>query len=161
MVLPKRELFSRDRREPRASIILSLIGKRELSPSQVRAIRSLVSSAVPDLSSNNISIVDGQGTLLARGGTDGEGSATFAGSTPDEIQQSYEDRLSNHLIELVESVVGYGNVRVQIQAEMDFSQVTVNEEIFDPDGQVLRSSEEINENSESTDSDIGAVTVEK
>ena len=160
LVLPKRELFSRDRREPRASIILSLSGKRELSPSQVRAIRSLVSSAVPDLSSNNISIVDGQGTLLARGGNDGEGSTTFSGSTPDEIRQSYEDRLSNHLIELVESVVGYGNVRVQIQAEMDFSQVTVNEEIFDPDGQVLRSSEEINENSESTDSDAGAVTVE-
>ncbi len=158
LVLPKRELFSRDKRKPRASIIIGLTGRRELEPSQIRAIRSLVSSAVPDLSSSDISIVDSHGKLLARGNTE-EGDNQLSGSTPDEIRAAYERRLSEDLISLIESVVGYGNVRVEVRALMDFSKTVVQEEVFDPDGQVLRSSEEVSQDTERTDVVNQGITV--
>ena len=67
LILPKRELFQRDTREPSASVILTMRGGRRLEANQVLAIQHLVAAAVPQLMPSRISIVDDQGALLARG----------------------------------------------------------------------------------------------
>src|SRR5215831_8714785 len=72
LVLPERALFSRDKAEASASIVLKVRGT--LEPQQVRAIRHLVASAVNDLKPERVSIVDEAGRLLADGaGSDGPG----------------------------------------------------------------------------------------
>ncbi|MGB6754436.1 MAG: flagellar basal-body MS-ring/collar protein FliF, partial [Xanthobacteraceae bacterium] len=65
LVMPERPLFSRDKIDPSASIVLKVRGS--LDPAQVRAIRHLVATAVNGLSPQRISIVDEQGQLLADG----------------------------------------------------------------------------------------------
>src|SRR5690606_39076012 len=70
LVIPRRELFSRERSEPGASIILMMERGAALERSQVLAIQHLVAAAVPRLKPSAISIVDDHGTLLARGTED-------------------------------------------------------------------------------------------
>src|SRR5690242_11640097 len=70
LVLPERPLFSRDKAEASASIMLKVRGALEAS--QVRAIRHLVASAVNGLKPQRISIVDEAGRLLADGANDND-----------------------------------------------------------------------------------------
>ncbi len=157
IVLPKRELFSRDKQTSSASIIVTTKEGENLERRKIRAIQNLVAAAVPDLSAEGVAITDAQGNLLAR--SDAEGENIF-GSTPDEIRSAYESRLAQQLQSLVGSVVGISNVRVESSVELDFGQTVVNEEIFDTDGQVLRSSEEINEETRSSTPNDRQVSVE-
>jgi len=76
-----------------------------------------------------------------------------------EMRAQYESRLARRVTELLERTVGFGKVRVEVRADMDFSQVVVNSESFDPNGQVLRSSEAIEENSSAQEAGDETVTV--
>jgi flagellar M-ring protein FliF len=146
LVLPDRPLFSRDKIDPSASIVLKVRGT--LEQSQVRAIRHLVATAVSGLQPQRISIVDDEGQLLADGaGDDQTGSDVSA----DERQASYEKRLRQQVETIVSSVVGPGHSRVQVNADFDFNRITQTSDKFDPDGRVIRSSqtrEESNSNGE-------------
>ena len=152
LVLPRRELFSRERREPSASVILGMRGSIRLGPEQVTAIQHLVAAAVPDLSPGRISIVDDRGSLLARGFEDKLGAGTL-GADSDERRRAYELRLSRTIEELLEKTVGFGNVRAEVSAEMDFDRINTAEETFDPDGQVVRSTQTIEETVSSRDAE--------
>ena len=149
LVLPKRELFTRDRQEPTASIVLTTQGNQRLAKQQVLAIQHLVAAAVPGLQPAMVSIVDSNGALLARGSD--EDDSTGAASTAEEMRIAYQSRLAHTIEEILERSVGPGNVRAQVTAEMDFDRVTENSEIFDPDGQVVRSTQTIEEQSGSSD----------
>ena len=136
LVLPERPLFSRDKIEPSASIVLRVRGA--LEPSQVRAIRHLVASAVNGLKPQRVSIVDESGRLLADGiGT--ADTATEGGS--EERRASFEQRLREQIESIVSSVVGPGRARVQLSADFDFNRITETFDRFDPEGRVLRSSQ--------------------
>lgn len=151
LVLPRRELFSRDRQEPSASIVLTMRGSRVLERPQVLAIQHLVAAAVPGLQPNMVSIVDDKGTLLARGGS-GDALQETA-SSAEEMRRGYESRLARTIEELIERSVGRGNVRAEVSAEMDFDRITENAEIFDPDGQVVRSTQTVEETGNSSDNE--------
>lgn len=114
LVLPKRELFSREQQEPSASIIVKMAGAKRLDRNQVLAIQHLVSTAVSDLKPARISVIDDRGTLLARGADDD--GAQFAGMTADEHRNSIEARLRRELELLLEPTVGIGNVRAEVRA---------------------------------------------
>ena len=75
------------------------------------------------------------------------------------MRTAYETRLARRVTELLERTVGFGKVRVEVRADMDFSQVVVNSEAYDPTGQVLRSSEAIEESATSQEAGQDAVTV--
>ena len=151
LVLPRRELFSRETREPSASIILRTIGASQLDKNQVAAIQHLVAAAVPKLSPTRISIVDDKGNLLARG--TGEEDAGGVNSTLADFQASYESRLQQSVEALLERTVGIGKARASISADIDFDRVTTNDETYDPDGQVVRSTQTIEESSSTIDSE--------
>jgi flagellar M-ring protein FliF len=152
LVLPQREIFSRERTEPSASIILTLRGNRGLGREQVLSIQHLVAAAVQGLQPGKISIVDSSGTLLARGGNDDE-TGEFA-TNSEELRRSYERRMASTIEELLERSVGAGNVRAEVAAEMDFDRITENAEIYDPDGQVVRSTQTVEETSDSQDGQV-------
>ena len=148
LVMPERPLFSRDKVEPSASIVLKVRGA--LEPAQVRAIRHLVATAVTGLRPQRISIVDEQGQLLADGaGDDSNGGDVSA----DERRAAFEQRLRQQVEGIVTSVVGPGHARVQLSAEFDFNKVTQTSDKFDPDGRVIRSSQTREESSSNSDKD--------
>jgi flagellar M-ring protein FliF len=149
LVLPERQLFTRDRQEPTASIMITTQGVQRLEKRKVMAIQHIVAAAVPGLKPAMISIVDNKGTLLARGSAEGDTAAT--GSTAEDMRIAYQARLVRTVEDLIEHSVGPGNVRAQVTAEMDFDRITENSEIYDPDGQVVRSTQTIEEKTGSSD----------
>ena len=148
LVLPRRHLFSRDKEEPSASVVLKLRGANRFSPQQVAAVENLVASAVPGLKPNHIAVIDERGTLLAR---PNDGSDDATGSTAEEMRLSYENHLARSVEQLLERSVGIGKVRAEVTADMDFDRVSTNAEIYDPDGQVVRSTQTVEEKADSTD----------
>ena len=151
LVLPERPLFSRDKADPSASIVLKVRGALEAS--QVRAIRHLVASAVNGLKPERVSIVDEAGRLLADGASDDQ-----VGTTGDERQVAYEKRLRDQVERIVSSVVGSGRAQVQLTADFDFNRITQTADKFDPDGRVVRSTQ-TREESAGNDENQGQVTV--
>jgi flagellar M-ring protein FliF len=159
LVLPKRELFSRDRQEPTASIVLKIRGNSGLSKQQIAAIQNLVASAVPGLKPNRISIIDQSGNLLARGNgdaTDGFGT----GSSAEEQRAAYEQRVTRSVEELLERSLGMGHARVDLNADMDFDKVVVSSESYDPDGQVVRSTQTQSSENDSAENGDAPITVQ-
>jgi flagellar M-ring protein FliF len=154
LVLPERPLFSRDKVEPSASIVLRVRGALEAN--QVRSIRHLVASAVNGLKPQRVSIVDEAGTLLADGAAS-DVTGGISGSV-EERQAGYEKRLKEQVESIVSSVVGPGRARVQLSAEFDFNRITETLDKFDPEGRVLRSSQ-TREESAASGNQEGQVTV--
>lgn len=151
LVIPRRDLFSRERQEPTASVVLKLREAGRLQRPQVQAIQHLVASSVAGLKPARVSIIDDRGTLLARGQAENEDSSTVA-TTAEEMRRSYEQRVARTIEELLERSVGAGKVRAEVAAEMDFDRIVTNTESFDPDGQVVRSTQTVSESNDSSES---------
>lgn len=154
LVLPQRKLFSRKKAEPSASIVVKVRGT--LDGGQIKAIRHLVASAVEDLNPGNVSIVDERGQLLASGR---DGQDTITVEAAEDKNRAFELRMQQQIQNMLTSIVGREHARVQVTAELDYKQTTQKSEIFDPEGQVVRSTETRNETSNSQGGADGAVTV--
>lgn len=154
LVIPERQLFQRDRRPPSASIVLNVRGA--LGPGEIRAVQHLVATAVDGLEPDKVSIVDESGRLLASGaGSDEEGMVS---ARLQERTVAIESRLRNQIEEILNSIVGPGRARVRVNADVDFNRLTETTETFDPEGQVVRSTQSKEEATASSRQD-GQVTV--
>ena len=157
LVLPRRELFSRERRKASASIILKVRGNRTLDLNQVTAVQALVSAAVPGLKADAVAIVDDRGNLLSRqsDANDPSGAGTLG-----KLRLSYEARIKESLESMIERSAGIGNVRVEVSADMNFDRTTTNSELYDPDSQVARSSQTVEQTDTSSEANTsGTVSV--
>lgn len=154
IVLPKREMFSKEEQLPSASVIIRT-EKGKLSPKSVLAIQKLIAAAIPKLDVKNVAIVDNYGNLLTENYED---ENTLTAARNELMRQEQEQKMAQDIQNLLEKTVGLGKVRAQVNIDMDFDQVVTNEEIYDPDGQVVRSQATMNDDSASTDQN-GTVTV--
>lgn len=160
LVIPKRELFSEEKSSPSASIIIKMKGTSRLSVNQVLSIQHLVASAVPNLMLDKISIIDDKGTLLAQG-HDGRENSPESSSFQHEARQAFEGKLSRSIESLLERTLGPGRVRTEISADLDFDKITSTSVEFNPDGQVARTIQNVNEGSTGNDSSAAdAITVQ-
>ncbi|HEY8616976.1 flagellar basal-body MS-ring/collar protein FliF [Phenylobacterium sp.] len=138
LVLPKRQLFEDEAEQPSAAVNIA-VGGREPSAEQVRAIQNLVAGAVPNLKPDRVTVVDQHAKTLSGGDT---GMAAEADGRKTEVEQ----RIAKQVKQLVEGVVGAGKARVNVTADLELARVTVQQETFDPDGQVIRSESTTDEN---------------
>lgn len=157
LVLPERELFSRESRTASASVAIGMRPGAALNNDQIMAIQSLVASAVPNLKPEKVSLIDQTGKLLARGDETSENRASVKA---DEMRLKYEQRLTRAVEDMVGRIVGYGNVRANVTADLNFDRVSTNEELFDPESQIARSSQTIEENNTERDASESNVSVE-
>ena len=142
LVLPERELFRRERAEPTASIALKVRGTLEMA--QIRGIQHLVAAAIEGLKPGRVSIIDETGRLLASG-NEGDDLGVVAAEIT-ERRTAIERRIRNHVEDIVGQVVGPGRTRVQVAAELDFNRLTQTDDLFDPESQVVRSTQSRTEN---------------
>lgn len=155
LVMPKRQLFEQDEVTTSAAIMIG-VGGRALAAEQIRAIRNLVAGAVPNLKPDRVSIMDQSGEPLAGSG---EGSDGIAGGPAQAQRSQAEEKIRKTVMDIVQGVVGPGKARVQVTADLDLSRVTTQEEKFDPDGQVVRSTQTGDEkSSETKPGQLGAVS---
>ncbi|MGZ9101196.1 MAG: flagellar basal-body MS-ring/collar protein FliF, partial [Brevundimonas sp.] len=134
IALPRRELFQSDAAEPTASVVVGVTGG-QLSGAQVQAIRNVIASSVPNLKPEKVTLTDTSNRTLAAG-SDSEG---FSAASAQEARDSTETQLQARIMDIVEGVVGVGGARVQVTADIDHSRSTTQQQVFDPDGQVVRS----------------------
>ena len=154
ITMPRREMFAAQATEPTAAVLVGL-GGRDLSGDQVRAIRNLVASSVPNLKPDRVTVADENNRTLAAGAEDGE----FTTASALEAKNTTEAQLQSRIKDIVEGVVGVGGARVQVTADIDRSRSTTQEQKFDPDGQVVRStSTNGSQSSDTTGQSDGAVT---
>jgi flagellar M-ring protein FliF len=137
LVLPERELFRRERKDPSASIVLSVRG--ELAASEIRAIQHMVASAIEGLTPARVSIVDDRGNLLASG-TETDAAGALSGEAAERTL-GYENRMRTRIEDMLANIVGAGRARVEVSAEIDYNRSTTTQETFDPESQVIRSSQ--------------------
>jgi len=134
LAMAKPSVFVQQRAPSKASVVLTLHPGRTLSEGQVNAIIHMVSSSVPELAVENVSIVDQNGTLLSRPGSAGNLDGTHLKYTR-EVEKSYQDRIGHILAPLF----GRDNFRVQVTAEIDFSTVEETNEAYAPNQDPARS----------------------
>ena len=138
--------------EPSASIVISARGN--LTPEHAGIIRNIVASAVSGLSASDITIADTSGRLLASPQEgDSLGAAALEGRRA-QMEEVYRQRI----LDLVEGVVGTGAARVQVSLELNRNSITESQELYDPEGSVLRSRTRSSEESTETDGATNAVS---
>ena len=142
LAIPKTTTFIRDRRAPSASVTVVLRGGAEFVGEQIRGIKNLVANAVPELSPDNVSVVDQNGRLLSSAREDDL-------SQEAERQQKTVRRLENDLRDKIHGIllpiVGEHHFSAQVSADMDFTSVEQTEELFNPDLSALRSEQTLSE----------------
>ena len=144
--IPKESVFIEEAKHPSASVVLQLRGGRTLSRSQLAGIVHLVSSSVEGLRPENISIVDTAGGLLYSKEEEEENGLLTASQI--QYRQSLEKSLSERVTSMLERVVGPHKAISRVTAELNFQQITANEEIYDPDRSAIRSEQRIKEASQ-------------
>ena len=119
LALPQQNGFFREQVKPSASVLLSLYPGRFLDRAQLAGIVHLVSSSVPDMAPQAVSVLDDTGKLLSQS-PDGA-----AGSSIDAQQLAYaqqlEQQYTRRILDILEPIVGKDNVKAQVTAEVDFS----------------------------------------
>ena len=151
LVLPRRELFSREKHQASASITLRM-GDGLLEKDQIAGIQHLVAAAVPGLVPARVSIISSSNGKLLAGGFE-EDSASFMAGKSQEQRRNFERRMSRIIESLLEKTVGFGMVRAEVKADMDFDRISTTDEKFDPDGQVIRSNQSIEETNQTRDTE--------
>ena len=130
LALPNQNGFFREQQKPSASVLVSLYPGRALESAQLAGIVHLVAASVPEMAPGAVSVIDDSGKLLSR---TGEGAA---GGGVDVQQLAYAQRIEQEyqrrIVEILEPVVGRGNVRAQVAAEVDFSQTDSTSEQHRP-----------------------------
>lgn len=125
-------VFLRERAKPSASIMLRLASGRTLTDAQVSAIVHLVASSVPELSPDQISLVDQNGRLLSNN----DGNA--ADDRQLAVQSKIEDRYRQSVIALLTPILGNGNFSTEVRAELNFSERQATRETYPQDEARLR-----------------------
>ena len=128
--------FVTEKEDAKASVLLRLKGSRALPEENTQAIVNLMAASVEGLKPENVVVIDQNSRILSRTGKDPMVGATDA---QKKAQREVEDHLVKKINELLEPVVGLGKVRATANVELDFDKVKINEEKFDPQGQVERS----------------------
>lgn len=146
IVMPERAMFATQTRKATASVTLKTQGR--LPNEAIDSIRYLVSSAVPELSPDNVSIVDQTGALLARAG---EGAAAV--SRIEEQQNAMAEQLRTQVEALLEPIVGQGKVRAEVAVLLNRSQAREESETYDPDNQVVARQVTVESNDQSAETD--------
>ncbi|MDD5529865.1 MAG: flagellar basal-body MS-ring/collar protein FliF [bacterium] len=139
LVTPKERLFKEDQKSPSASVVLRL--KSPLSESQIKGIAHLIASSVEGLEAQNVTILDYSGDLLHGGTSSDADNIAILSSTQLETKRDVERYLAQKAQALLEKAVGYSNVIVKVNADINFTNIVETNEKYDPEGQVVRSEE--------------------
>lgn len=135
LAIPQQSVFMRDRKKPSASVVVNLYQGRSLDKGQIESIIHLVSSSVPQLDADQVTVVDQKGHLL-----NSRDSSSISNLTTKQFE--YKKNIEEHLMERIGNImspmVGDG-VRVQVSADVDFTETDKTQELFDPKSSVLRS----------------------
>jgi flagellar M-ring protein FliF len=157
IVLPRREPFSHDSQHATASVMLTVPGRQILTPESVQSVVDLVAAAVPGLRPQDVTVVDSNLHLLSQAGDANDARNRTA--MEQSIQQKTEARVAQGVEMMLEQTLGPGHVHAEASIRMNFDKTNETQEKFDPDGSVVRSTQNVTSNSKTTEK-TGAVSLQ-
>jgi len=149
IVLPRREPFSHDQQHAQASVMITVPGRQTLTPEAVQSVVDLVAAGVPGLRPQDVTVVDSNLHLLSQAGDGNDPRARSA--TEEGIRQRTETRLSEAVEMMLERTLGPGHVHAEASIRMNFDKFNETQEKYDPDGSVVRSTQNVTSNNKTTD----------
>ncbi|MBI2277466.1 MAG: flagellar M-ring protein FliF [Dechloromonas sp.] len=132
LAIPKPSVFVREEQKPTASVMLNLYPGRALDNSQIAGIAHLISSSVPQLPMANVTVIDQNGSLLSQL----KSKLTEAGLDPTQVKyvREIEGGIIRRIEEILKPMLGAENFKVQVAADLDFSQSEQTAESYRPNG---------------------------
>ena len=122
---PERSIFEDNDEKPTASVVLVLQPGYKIKASQVKAIKNLVAYAVPRMTPEQVFITDQNGNSLT--------DETSKSSTDMEsFKTNLEKETAKKVSDVLEKIVGKGNVSVQVNADIDFNSAKATIESYIP-----------------------------
>ncbi len=152
LALPRRSAFVRPNETASAAVMVTLHSGRTLDAGQIASIVHLVSSSVPQLADDRVSVVDQRGTLLNRPHSGGQGLNDEQIAFQERTEQRYVERI----MQLLQPFTGAGRVSAQVTVDMDFSRAEQTRESYDPNSRTIRS-EQSSEEKRGGESAVGGV----
>src|SRR6202167_283518 len=151
--LPQQSAFVRARRPASASVLLQLRPGNRLQAEQVSAIVHLVASSIPELDSDNVTVVDQQGRLLS------SPKNSEAAITAEQFEAAHrvEDIYIEHMEKLISPLVGDGRVHAQVTVDLDSGASEEAHEQYKPDSAIVRSEQSAEEISHSPSAAAGGI----
>jgi len=143
LAIPVQSVFVRERKKPSASVIVNLYQGRSLDKGQIESIIHLVASSVPQLEAEQVTVVDQKGRLL---NSKDSSSVSYLTSKQFEYKKNIEEHLMERIANILSPLVGDG-MRVQISADVDFTETDKTQELFNPQSSALRSEQTSEEQS--------------
>lgn len=149
LAIPKPSVFIRDKQKPSASVLVNLYPGRALDPGQVQSIVHLVSSSVPELSPGSVTVVDQSGKLF----TSNSDNPAMEGLNSSQLdyKRQMETYHAQRIEAIVAPIVGMGNVKAEVRADLDFSESEATSETYTPNAtpaaQAIRSQQSVEDNS--------------
>ena len=145
LALPKESAFIRNNKDATASVFISTIPGHSLDKNQIASITNLVASSISNLKTSQVTIVDDKGKLLSNASSENMmGLSSNQLDFTRNIEKTYVDRIER----MLSPIVGLGNVRAQVTAELDFTQIESTQETFNPDLPAMRSEQSSEEQSQ-------------
>jgi flagellar M-ring protein FliF len=148
IVTPKDSLFVEEQRKPTASVFVKTRSGMTLGPPQVESIVHLVASAVEGLEPNSVTVVDQAGKMLSR--KNDPSAAGQLTTTQLDYQRTIEEGMKKKIQGMLEGVVGPDKAIARVAADIDFQQVQITEERFDPSAVVRSEQKSVEKSSSST-----------
>jgi flagellar M-ring protein FliF len=133
IVLPEPSLYTQERKEPTASVVLKLKPGKRPTPVQMKGISHLVSGSVEGLKPANLTVVDTNGTILNEQTGPGGDGLQATGAQLD-YQRGVELAMEKSIAGMLERVLGPNKAAVKVSATLDFDKVELNAETFSPAG---------------------------
>ncbi|WP_181704775.1 flagellar basal-body MS-ring/collar protein FliF [Chthonobacter rhizosphaerae] len=133
LVLPERGTFRSDRQQSSASVVVR--GERFDNQESTRAIRLLVSAAVPGLAPERVTVLDTTGRSISSAL---DATAAGGGQMAD-LEQSVAERLAENLKRTLSPHLGVDNFQISVTPVLNTDRVRMAETTFDPESRVERS----------------------
>ena len=128
LAMPKQSAFVRDRTPPKASVVITPYPGRSVTHDQVQALIHLVSSSIPNMNPDLVTVVDHQGKLFTETTTQ---AALGLTSAQAQHKQKLEDLYRQRVTQILSPIVGDANVRSQVNMSLDFTQSEFTSEDYD------------------------------
>ncbi len=149
LAIPEKSVFARNQQPPTASVFVQLASGRILGAQQVQAIIHLVSSSIPNMSKDDVTVIDQNGNLLSKSVDDPDSQLS---DNHLQHRMRLESIYRSRIVQMITPMVGAGNVTAQVNIDIDFTRNEITEEVVDPNGTAIRSEQ----NSQDLSTDVPA-----
>lgn len=133
IAIPKETIFTERKSDTTASAVLTLKPGIYLTQKQIDGIKNFIASAVSNLKTENIKLIDQNGTILQHSQEEMENQqSTTQNKYKNKLEKEYEEKI----VALLEPFVGPGRVVARVSVNLNFSKRHIQQEIYDPEGTI-------------------------